>query len=606
MDKKSLIILFASVVLLMAWYPLTNKLYPPRVLPPRATNDVASATNGAAAGTNTAVIAPLALPNASALSTNAVVATPAPATDAQEETLVLENANARYTFTSHGGGIKLVELKGFPDAVGCHGTAKASSRGMASLNTEAPVAAFTILEEESLTAPPRFQLSPTTNGVRAETVLANGVTLIKEFHLSTNYLVDVAIRYENRSTQAVRLPEREVVLGTATPMGHRNEELNLGIEWFNGKDVEQARASWFANKGFMGFGGHARSTYQMGSSNVLWGASFNQFFAMIGVPADPAARFVGRQVSLPPPSKQVLAEDPSAIPNPSGFQAAFALPPMVLAAGHGIDHRYQLFAGPKEYRTLSRLPKDMDHVMGFSGFSGFFAKPLLLSMNGIHGLGASYGMAIIIVTVIIKLLFWPLTNASTKSMKRMAALQPEMKALQEKYKDDPKKMNIKLMEFMKEHKVSPLGGCLPLLLQIPVFLGFYTMLQSAIELRGASFLWACDLSQSDTIFRLGSFPINPLPMLMAATMLWQARLTPLTPGMDPTQQQMMRYMPLIFVVFIYSMASGLTLYWTVQNLLSIAQMKITRAAEERSGPPGPPGAPGKPTPKPAAIPKRKK
>src|SRR5678810_184583 len=120
-----------------------------------------------------------------------------------------------------------------------------------------------------------------------------------------------------------------------------------------------------------------------------------------------------------------------------------------------------------------------------------------------------YGWAIIAITIIIKGLFWPLTAASTRSMKRMAALQPQMKAIQEKYKDDAVKMNKKTMEFMKEHKVSPLGGCLPMLLQIPVFFGFYRMLQSAIELRGASFLWACDLSQPDTIFYLAGFPVNP-------------------------------------------------------------------------------------------------
>ena len=161
-------------------------------------------------------------------------------------------------------------------------------------------------------------------------------------------------------------------------------------------------------------------------------------------------------------------------------------------------------------------------------------------------------------------------------MKRMAALQPQMKALQEKYKDDPKKMNLKLMEFMKENKVSPLGGCLPMLLQIPVFFGFFTMIKSAIELRGAHFLWATDLSQSDTVFHVFGFPINPLPMIMAVTMLWQASVTPPSPGMDPTQQKIMKYMPMMFVVFLYNFSAGLTLYWTVQNLLTIAQMKLTK------------------------------
>jgi YidC/Oxa1 family membrane protein insertase len=131
---------------------------------------------------------------------------------------------------------------------------------------------------------------------------------------------------------------------------------------------------------------------------------------------------------------------------------------------------------------------------------------------------------------------------------------------------------------MKENKVSPLGGCLPMVLQMPVFIGFFYMIRSAIELRGASFLWVADLSKPDTLFMIPgtSFPFNLLPLLMGVTMLWQAHLTPPSPGMDPTQQKMMRYMPLIFLFMLYNFSAGLTLYWTVQNLLTIAQTKLTR------------------------------
>jgi YidC/Oxa1 family membrane protein insertase len=171
-----------------------------------------------------------------------------------------------------------------------------------------------------------------------------------------------------------------------------------------------------------------------------------------------------------------------------------------------------------------------------------------------------------------------------------------MKAIQEKYKEDPRKMNQKLMEFMKEHKVSPLGGCLPLLLQIPVFIGFYQMLQSAIELRGARFLWACDLSQPDTIAVLFGFPLNPLPLIMGATQFWQAKLTPVSPGVDPIQQKMMQYMPLLFIFILYNFSAGLALYWTVQNLLSILQMKLIKnLGDPTAQPPAAPARPSVPT-----------
>ena len=174
-------------------------------------------------------------------------------------------------------------------------------------------------------------------------------------------------------------------------------------------------------------------------------------------------------------------------------------------------------------------------------------------------------------------------------MKRMQALQPQMNAIKEKYKDDPAKMNKKTMEFMKENKVNPVGGCLPMLIQLPIFIGFYRMIQSAIELRGAPFLWIGDLSQPDTLFiihGLGAFPfigipgvglpINLLPLIMGATQLWQISLTPPSPGVDPAQQKLMKYMPLMFLVILYNFSAGLTLYWTAQNLLTIAQTKLTK------------------------------
>jgi len=161
------------------------------------------------------------------------------------------------------------------------------------------------------------------------------------------------------------------------------------------------------------------------------------------------------------------------------------------------------------------------------------------------------------------------------------------------------------MEFMKENKVSPLGGCLPMLIQIPIFFGFYRMLQSAIELRGARFLWACDLSQPDTVGIIPglNFPINPLPLIMGVTQFWQVHLTPPSPGVDPVQQKIMKYMPLMFLVILYNFSAGLALYWTVQNLLTIVQMKLTKSVDAKPGSQAaPPAAPVRA----AGSPKRKK
>ena len=625
MDRKTLLVLVICFGLLLAWPVLINKLYPPKVLPKGATNALHPATNTLVArGTNAK---PASLAGSTNPSDPAVAPTPSqmsgagpmplqvPA-DIAEVTRVLEDGDARYTFTSHNGGLKLVELKKYRETITRHWRKKDQPTEFATLNTEAPAPAFATLGGPELQGNGFFQITGDATKVRAEQALTNGLHLVREFTLGTNHLFNVVSRIENRSTQPIALGPHEVVVGTSTPLGPKDDATAMGMMWFNGTAKEAVGSSYFG--GGMGCSrGPAKTEYIGGDSNVVWAAVHNQFFTMATIPKDHALRVISRKIDLPPPTPEELAANPKIVQRPFGFQTSMVYPSASLAAGQVIEHRFQLYAGPKEYRTLARLGAEMnnklDLVMNYDGFFGFFAKALLLSMNGLYALFGGYigyGWIIILITVLIKLLFWPLTQASTRSMKRMSELQPQMKALQAKYKDDPKKMNQKLMEFMKENKVNPMGGCLPILVQIPIFFGFFTMLRSAIELRGASFLWAFDLSQPDTIFTVPGMgwlpiigipgqglPINPLPILMGVTQFFQARMTPPSPGMDPVQQKMMQYMPLFFLVILYNYSAGLALYWSVKNLLTILQMKLTKTQKASAGP-------GSTPPMRASLPKR--
>ncbi len=613
MDRKAILILLISFVVLLVWFPLTNRLFPP-VPVPKSTNLAAQATNLVALDTNRPAAAPMVQPPT--LTAVAALTASFLRPDAPEQVLAIESAEARYTFTSHGGGLKVVELKEYPETVGCGRKRAAAKNKLATVNGPTFVPALTLLDGAAIQGDGQFQLTHMANGVHAEKTLTNGLRLVKEFQIGTNHLLSVAVRLENRSDQPVKLPVQEWVIGTATPLDRHDDGRLMGVMWFDGAKAQDITETFFGNRTMGCIPGTPHSEYLGGASNVVWAAVHNQFFALAAIPSGPAPRLIARRLDLPPPTEQERQADSRLVAKPFAYQTALLYPEATLAPNEAVERRFDLFAGPKEYNTLARhashMKNNLDQVMGFGGFFGFCAKPLLLSMNGLHGaLSLPYGWAIIVITIIIKIVFWPLTNASTKSMKRMAALQPQMKTLQEKYKGDPKKMNEKLMEFMKEHKVNPMGGCLPMLLQIPVFFGFYTMLQSAIELRGAQFLWACDLSKPDTIFVIPGLgfipffgiaglglPLNPLPLLMGVTMLWQARLTPPSPGMDPVQQKIMKYMPLMFLVFLYNFSAGLTLYWTVQNLLTIAQMKLTKAKD--------PAAPAPKSPAPAGPPKKKK
>jgi YidC/Oxa1 family membrane protein insertase len=507
-------------------------------------------------------------------------------TNLPERLVVLTNANARYTFTSRGGGLKTVELLQYPQHISVRWKKTPGSDALATLNTHSVVPTLAILGEAQLVGDGNFTLTRTATGtVQAEKSLPGGLRIIKTFEISSNYLVNATVRLENRTSQALNLPEQEWALGTATPMDVDDNGMVEGAMWYDGNGVQDCAPAWFAGSGFACMRGAPRSEYLAGSNNVYWGAIHNQFFTLIAMPPtnQPALQIVARPVALP-----WLATDPTVAP-PVGVQTALVYPGQSIPANSGVERSLVLYAGPKEYRGLARIGEDFqnhaDLVMNFgTGFAGlfgigsFFAKALLLGMNWIHDVTTlGYGWTIVLITILLRALFWPLTAASTRSMKRMQALAPKLKALQEKYKDDVQKLTAKQWELYKENKVSPLSGCLPMLIQMPVFIGFFTMIRSAIELRGAHFLWVTDLSKPDTLFLIPntSIPFNLLPLFMVAAMIWQAHLQPPSPGMDPGQQKIMRFMPLMLLLFLYNYSSGMALYMTVSTLAGVLQNKLT-------------------------------
>ncbi|MEW6324824.1 MAG: membrane protein insertase YidC, partial [Nitrospirota bacterium] len=249
-----------------------------------------------------------------------------------------------------------------------------------------------------------------------------------------------------------------------------------------------------------------------------------------------------------------------------GVVAGLALPPVQ-------RHELALYAGPKEYKRLTALQVGLEQTIDFGWFMFWsltlvqiIAKPLFLLLQFVHDYTHNYGVAIILVTMLIKLLFVPLTHKSYTSMKAMQALQPKMAELQKKYKDDRERFNKELFLLYKTHKANPLGGCLPMVLQIPVFVAFFNILYTTIELRHAPFLlWIQDLSNQD--------PYYVLPIIMGATMFIQQKIQPT--AMDPRQAKMMLMLPVIFTFFFLTFPAGLVLYWLINNLLTILQQYVT-------------------------------
>lgn len=243
----------------------------------------------------------------------------------------------------------------------------------------------------------------------------------------------------------------------------------------------------------------------------------------------------------------------------------------VAAAGDGSVNRFELYVGPKDIDILRAVNPKLEQVVDF-GWLSFLAKPLFLIVNWVvdHAVH-NYGWSIILVTVVLNFILFPLKLTSMKSMKKMQALQPQIAAINDKYKNiglrDPRKseQNQEVMELYKKHGVNPMGGCVPMLLQIPFFIAFYKVFSVSVEMRGANWLWVTDLSQPETL------PIHILPIVMIASQFLMQKMTPPATGGDPNQQRMMMFMPLIFGFMFYNFSSGLVLYYLTSNLVGIGQ-----------------------------------
>lgn len=262
---------------------------------------------------------------------------------------------------------------------------------------------------------------------------------------------------------------------------------------------------------------------------------------------------------------------------------------------------YRLYLGPIHYGLLSSHGVGLERVQDLGpGILRPFSKLVMRFFQAAHHVVPNYGWEILILSILIRLIFYPLTKKSMESMKRMQQLKPEMDRINEKYKDDPERKNREVMDLYRKKKINPLGSCLPMLVQLPVLSGLFYVLSNAVELRKEPFaLWIQDLSAPDTVAHIAGFPINPMPLIMAATTVWQQRITPT----DPRQKSIGYMMPIFFTILFYSMSSGLVFYWTVSNLMTVLQqIWMNRGSEKQEKPKAKAAEPVKVEPEPEPEP----
>ncbi len=579
MDKKNTTIGVLLLIAALASFFYSAKYAPQQ--PVKAPGTPASASGSPLPGDTAATAAgPLTPAQAATLPPSLA------ASQAAAEYVTLENDFIVVKFTNHGGAIDSIGLKkhlaekGHPELYTLNAKQAAPALSLRDFPGADRNVAYTVVSQ-----------TPTEIVYRA---VSKDLEVTRRYSLAkTPGLDDYQLRHEttfrNLTNAPLPLPRAVFNLGTAIPLSETDTGIYLNVGYSDGNDASFVRRDELAGGGF--FSSAPPPTFLDRPATVAWASVKNQFFAMILSPDQPGNGVRIERVRI----NTVLPETDLHAYGVTAF-AQFDLKPLAAGASETFGANY--FAGPKEYKRFNNdtvFKHNEEKVMQFSSgigkifFSGFFAPLLLTILNWVHSFSSNWGVTIIITTLLLKLVFLPLTLSASRSAKRMAKLQPHLATLREKHKDNPQKLNTEMMRLWKENKVNPVGGCIPVLITIPFFIGFFTMLQSASELRFASFLWVHDLSAPDTIYSFGTVTlpflglthlnVNIMPLLMGATTIIQMRLTP-TPSADPAQQTMFKIMPWLFMLFCYNFAAGLALYSTVNGIFTIAQQMIINRLPE--------------------------
>ena len=550
MDRTAWIAVTLCVIGLVLWEFYLAKQTPPRRAPVNAPAQASAAPTLTASPS----AAPLATAPATAL--NPEEATPS----FPEKIETLRNSDVELRLTNRGGGIK--------EAVLLKQVAEKGQRVILNSPECAPIG--TIIEQPSAPALPEFTASPQSNSaVQFERTTPEQITTRKKFFFPPatekrdNFIIGLDVDLENRGPKPYQTAGYFVALGSAAPIHPKDYPSYTRLVWCIDGRAKGIDVGWFGGgSGFLGMGQHAaRPFYEQNVPGAEWIAVSNQFFTTLLAPLTAKATSAwGRRFDIARWPEQKAF----------GLEGGLGMPGFQLQPGQTYSARFEIYAGPKLYHRLAQLPHNEAEIMDFGMFK-IVCQFLLNFMNLLHSWLGNYAAAILALTTIIKLVLWPIQNRANRSMRQMSALSPKMQELREKYKDDPTRMNQEVMKLYKSYGINPVGGCLPMVIQIPIFFGLFKMLGQAVELRNAKFLWVRDLSQPDTVAHLPilGWPVNIIPLCMAATQIWLMQMTPKTG--DATQRRVMMFTPLIFLFICYNFAAALALYYTTQNLFSILQ-----------------------------------
>jgi YidC/Oxa1 family membrane protein insertase len=520
--KRTILALAISFAILVGW----NAIFPPAEPTPVAEQAATAQTGAATAGAQTPAAA-------GAVQVPGVVAGVAqPATIAvPEQRSVLANDRVKVALTNWGGRITSVTLNDYNDVAGPDGVP------LVLLPDALDVVGSTTFEGSGLNQLTPFAVvSSDASTVTYSWTSPTGLTIEKSYTLEPGrYDVAVAVKVVNATAGPLQ-GRLALSMSKVFDTSGGQQYIFVGPSYYKEGTLEEVDLDDAIEKGASAAGG------------VSWAGAVEKYFMTAILPENIADSEV--RITADAARKDAVT-------------VSLLSPVMNLAPGAAGSYSARIFNGPKQKAVVEAVGNDLSMAIDFGWFSAI-ARPMVLALDFLYGIIGNYGIAIIILTTLIKLLFWPLSAKSYKSMARMKELQPKIAKLKEKFGDDKEKLNQETMQLWKTHKVNPMGGCLPIFLQIPVFIALYRALMSSIELRHAPFaFWLVDLSEKD--------PYYVTPILMGASMFVQQQLTPASGASEGQMKFMMYGMPLVFTWMFLDFPSGLVIYWLWNNLLSIGQ-----------------------------------
>ncbi len=532
MEKRTLLAIVLSVAVVF----LYQIFFAPKPAPQYAENDQAAVTQDSAPIETTVAAAPSAMKPEPG---KAVLTTAGTESEVEKE-IIVETTLYRAVFTNRGGTLRSFQLKNFRTSL----EEEAGLIELVSLMPHMPLPLSHSFVDSSILVPRGDFYEADRSSINLS---ADDTSAALTFQRTYPGMIRIEKTYTFRYDQyAIQLDTRVINLSPSTL------QQNATLAWFHHDDPSEEKDSWshdgpifYKNKSVEVIKLKDLKAEEHHSPDISWAGYESKYFISAIIPRNPALT-----------SLTLERDDRNTV------SVQLKGPKTVIPANQDGLFSYTLYLGPKDYAIMKALNVGLENAIDFGSWIKWLTMPLLLVLKFIFNYVHNYGIAIIILTILIKIIFWPLGNKSYKSMKEMQKLQPKILELREKYKDDKAKLSQETMALYKTHKVNPLGGCLPILIQIPVFFGLYKVLLYAIELRHSPFFfWIQDLSAKD--------PYYITPIVMGATMFIQQKMTP-TMG-DPMQAKIMLFMPVIFTFLFLNFPSGLVLYWLFNNIISIGQ-----------------------------------